>query len=74
MLGFFGADDPFVSADAARQLKAELEANGKRAEFHIYEHAGHAFFNDTRPDAYNRAFADDSWMRMLAFYREHLGD
>ena len=74
VLGFFGADDPYVSADAARQLKAELETNGKRAEFHIYEHAGHAFFNDTNPAAYNRAFADDSWMRMLAFYREHLGD
>ena len=74
VLGFFGADDPYVSADAARQLKAELEANGKRAEFHIYEHAGHAFFNDTSPGAYNRALADDSWMRMLAFYREHLGD
>ena len=74
VLGFFGADDPYVSADAARQLKAELESNGKRTEFHIYERAGHAFFNDTNPTAYNRAFADDSWMRMLAFYREHLGD
>jgi carboxymethylenebutenolidase len=74
VLGFFGADDPYVSADAARQLKAELETHGKRAEFHIYEGAGHAFFNDTRPEAYNRKLADDSWMRMLAFYREHLGD
>jgi carboxymethylenebutenolidase len=74
VLGFFGADDPFVSADAARQLKAELETQGKRAEFHIYDGAGHAFFNDSRPEAYNRRLADDSWMRMLAFYREHLGD
>jgi len=74
VLGFFGADDAFVTPDAARQLKAQLDTLGKRAEFHIYDHAGHAFFNDTRADAYNRAFADDSWMRMLAFYREHLGD
>ena len=74
VLGFFGADDPYVTPDAARQLKAQLDDNGKRAEFHIYDHAGHAFFNDSRPEAFNRAFADDSWMRMLAFYREHLGD
>jgi carboxymethylenebutenolidase len=74
VLGFFGADDAFVTPDAARQLKAELDSLGKRAEFHIYDHAGHAFFNDTRPDAYNRPFADDSWMRMLSFYREHLGE
>src|SRR5262245_56858699 len=35
VLGFFGADDAFVTPDAARQLKAELDRRGKRAEFHI---------------------------------------
>jgi carboxymethylenebutenolidase len=74
VLGFFGAADPYVSAEAARQLQADLESRGKRAEFHVYDGAGHAFFNDSRPEAYNAEFAQDSWMRMLAFYREHLGD
>jgi carboxymethylenebutenolidase len=74
VLGFFGADDASVTPEAARQLQADLESKGKRAEFHIYDGAGHAFFNDSRPDAYNAEFANDSWMRMLAFYREHLGD
>ncbi len=74
VLGFFGADDPYVIGRRRPPAQGGARDNGKRAEFHIYEHAGHAFFNDTRPDAYNKAFADDSWMRMLAFYREHLGD
>ena len=74
VLGFFGSEDPYVTPEAARQLEAALESHGKRTEFHIYEGAGHAFFNDARPDAYNAEFAQDSWMRMLAFYREHLGD
>jgi carboxymethylenebutenolidase len=74
VLGFFGATDPYVTPEAARQLKAELESKGKRAEFHVYDGAGHAFFNDSRLDAYDRELAQDSWLRMLAFYREHLGD
>jgi carboxymethylenebutenolidase len=74
VLGFFGTDDAYVTPEAAQQLKAALESNGKRAEFHIYDGAGHAFFNDSRPEAHNAEFAQDSWMRMLAFYREHLGD
>jgi carboxymethylenebutenolidase len=74
VLGFFGATDPYVSAEAARQLQADLESRGKKVEFHIYPGAGHAFYNDSRPEAYNAELAEDSWLRMLAFYREHLGD
>jgi carboxymethylenebutenolidase len=74
VLGFFGANDAYVTAEAARQLQADIESRGKRAEFHVYEGAGHAFFNDSRPEAYNAELAKDSWMRMLAFYREHLND
>ncbi|HVR28814.1 MAG TPA: dienelactone hydrolase family protein [Thermoanaerobaculia bacterium] len=74
VLGFFGATDAHVTPEAARQLQADLESKGKRAELHIYDGAGHAFFNDSRPEAYNKELAEDSWMRMLAFYREHLGD
>ena len=53
------------------QTADELERGLTRMR---WANAGHAFFNDTRPEAFNRAFADDSWMRMLAFFREHLGD
>lgn len=72
VLGFFGENDEFVTPEAARQLKADLEAAGKRAEIHIYSGTGHAFFNDSRPDAYHEEYAEDSWLRMLAFYREYL--
>lgn len=72
VLGFFGSQDEFVTSADAQQLEADLEAHGKRAEFHIYDGAGHAFFNDSRPDAYHQEYAEDSWQRMVAFYREHL--
>jgi dienelactone hydrolase len=32
----------------------------------------HAFFNDERPDAYNKAAAEDTWRRTLAHFRAHV--
>ena len=43
------------------------------AEIHIYPGTPHAFFNDSRPESYDRAAAELSWDRTIAFLREHLG-
>jgi carboxymethylenebutenolidase len=42
------------------------------AHIHIYPGTQHAFFNDTRPEAYDEAEATLSWDRTVAFFREHL--
>jgi carboxymethylenebutenolidase len=54
------------------RLKAGLEKFGKQGEVKIYDGVGHAFFNDTRPEAYNKAAAEDSWKRVLQFFGKHL--
>ena len=72
VLGFFAEKDEFVPPAAARQLEADLKAAGKTAEITIFEGADHAFFNDTRAEAYNTAHAATCWSRTLAFYREHV--
>ena len=71
-LGFFGELDAHVTPEVARALEAEISALGKSTEIHVYEGADHAFFNDSRPDVYHEEYAEESWRRMLAFYREHL--
>ncbi|MDX1383635.1 MAG: dienelactone hydrolase family protein [Thermoanaerobaculia bacterium] len=71
VLGFFGEEDEFVTPDAARELEASLRAAGKSVAIHIFP-AGHAFFNDSRPDAYDEHFAEESWELMLDFFRTHL--
>ena len=45
---------------------------GKEYEIHIYPKCDHAFFNDERPEVYNKEAAQDAWKRTVAFFRKHL--
>jgi len=72
VLGLFAAKDQFVKPDDARAVDAAIKKAGKQSEIHIYPDVDHAFFNDERPDAYNKAAADDAWRRTLAFFRKHV--
>jgi carboxymethylenebutenolidase len=72
VLGFFGETDESVSPAKVRALEEELKEHGKSAEMHVYTNAGHAFFNDARPEAYNPQAAADAWRRTLDFFRANL--
>ena len=72
VLGLYAGKDTFVTPASVRQLEARLKELGRPAEIHIYEHADHAFFNDERPEVYNREAAEDAWRRTISFLRRHL--
>ncbi len=73
VLGHFGTADDFVSVDDAKALEEEIRTAGNEVEFHFYEDAGHAFFNDTdRLGTYHEGHAKTSWDRTVSFFREHL--
>lgn len=72
VLGIYAERDGFVTPDSVRELDRRLEELGKPHDFHIYPGADHAFFNDERPEVYNRAAAEDAWSRTVRFFREHL--
>jgi carboxymethylenebutenolidase len=40
----------------------------------VYEGAGHAFFNDTNPFAYNEHAANDAWPKTLNFLKQAMDD
>jgi carboxymethylenebutenolidase len=71
-LGLFGADDPLIPKADVRELESILRAGNNRTQVKTYPGAGHAFFNDRRPDAYRPEAAADAWNRSLAFLREAL--
>jgi carboxymethylenebutenolidase len=71
-LGLFGEEDAIIPMADVDELRTILAREQKRFEIVTYPGAGHAFFNDTRPDAYRPAAAADAWTRALAFFRRHL--
>jgi carboxymethylenebutenolidase len=72
-LGLFGAEDAIIPVADVEELRAILARTRQPHEIHLYAGAGHAFFNDTRPDAYRPDAAADAWPRALEFLRRHLG-
>jgi carboxymethylenebutenolidase len=72
MLAFFGAEDTFIPLEDVRRLEQSLARARAGAEIVVVPGAGHAFMNDTRPDAYRPEAAADAWRRTVAFLRAHI--
>ena len=67
-----GENDHGVPVATVRALEARLKEMGKKVELVIYPNAGHAFFNDARPEAYNAAAAPDAWRRTIEWFKTNL--
>jgi carboxymethylenebutenolidase len=72
VLGLFAEKDGFVTPQVARDVDAAIRKAGKSSEIHIYPNVDHGFFNDERPDVYNKPAADDAWRRTLSLFRQNL--
>ena len=72
LLAFFGDHDEFVPVDDIRQLEARLASAQPQSEVVVVPDVGHAFLNDTRPDAYRPVEAAQAWERSVAFLRRQL--
>ena len=70
VIAFYGAKDQRVNAGIPGFQEA-MRAAGKSFEHHVYDGAGHAFFNDDAP-SYDVNAARDSWARLLAFFAKTL--
>jgi carboxymethylenebutenolidase len=66
VLAFYGARDARVNAGIAAFAEG-MRAVGLPFEWHVYEGAGHGFFNDTRPAYYDVGASRDAFARLLMF-------
>jgi carboxymethylenebutenolidase len=55
-----------------QQARTAIEAAGGQVTLYDYPGTDHAFFNDTRPEAYNPEAAERAWSRTVEFLRERL--
>lgn len=72
MLGFFAEHDAYANAETVNALSEKLRAVNKQHEFTTYPGTNHAFFNNDRPQVYNQNAAEDSWKKMVSFFRANL--
>jgi len=70
VLGFYGQLDTRIS-EAVPGFAEQMKQAGKTFDFHIYDEAHHAFFNDSR-SAYNVKAARDAFARTLTFFNKKL--
>lgn len=61
VLAFYGGQDESIPADDRTKTKELLELAKIDYTEKVYEHAGHAYFNDSRPERYNAEAAKESW-------------
>ena len=73
VLGHFGAEDKGPTPSQAREFETALKKAGKKAEFYVYQGAGHAFANPANPwGGYRKEAARTAWKRTLAFLDREL--
>jgi len=69
---FFGEDEGFFSVPDAQAFAGRQRAAGRDTEVVVYPAAGHAFFNNDRPEVFRPDAANDAWRRTLAHFGRHL--
>lgn len=85
--GGFGATDKLFGSKKAKTLKSHLDELHVPNEVVVYENAGHSFMSELAATegllatlsakgpmkvAYDPSAAEDSWVRMLDFFAEHM--
>lgn len=68
----FGEHETYFSVPDAKALAERQCSRGIPTEVVVYPGAGHAFFNDTRPEAFHKDAANDAWQRTLALFGKAL--
>lgn len=70
-LGHFGDADHMVDEEERVVTESFIRLGGRETEFHVYEGAGHWFFEEG--EHHHAASADLAWTRTIDFLQTHLG-
>lgn len=66
-----GTKDEWINPEKVKELTDAAEKYNLPVESVAYE-ADHAFFNDTRPEVYDQAAAQDAWAKVLQLFKNEL--
>ncbi len=66
-----GTKDAWINPAKVAELESAAERYDLPVDSVAYD-ADHAFFNDTRPEVFDKAAADDAWAKVIGFFNENL--
>jgi carboxymethylenebutenolidase len=72
VLGIFGGQDKGIPPGDVNKFEAQLKAQGKTVQIHIFPDAGHAFENPNNKAGYRAADASEAWKMTVAFLAKYL--
>lgn len=72
VLAHLAENDSYYDHQTVDEFAQAVREGGADVEVHWYADAGHAFFNDHRPEVHRPDDARLAWERTLAFFRKHL--
>lgn len=67
VLSLYGGQDAMIPAEDRQRTKQELAAVGLDYNERVFQQAGHAFFNSSRPTMYNARAANEAWRAVVEF-------
>jgi carboxymethylenebutenolidase len=70
--GHYAENDESAPPATVAALEEQLVGLGKSAVMYVYPGTQHAFFNDTRPEVYDKAASTLAFARTIAHLRTHL--
>ena len=73
IFGAYGIEDTGIPIQVVEEFRQALDAHSIENEIHIYEKAGHSFFNDVMPGSYRNEVAEISRRDVLDFFERVLG-
>lgn len=73
LLALFGGQDPLIPRAHVEALRRGLAKSRQPFRIEVYPDAGHAFFDDRRPDQFCPKAAVDAWKQTLGWLAQHLG-
>jgi carboxymethylenebutenolidase len=70
VLGLYGGNDQGIPLEAVEQMRAALQAANSPSQIIVYPDTPHAFFADYRA-SYRKEAAEDGWIRLQAWFKQH---
>jgi len=72
VVGEYAELDDFAGPEVVQALETQLRNRGKDVSLNIHSGCHHGFFNDTRPEVFNRAAAELAFQRTVELFRSTL--